>query len=210
MLCLSTANIVVDKAKKKCSYPSPRKDPHLDNINCGLFAHPINQHVYWSGFDLGASSCPQAESWSANTVKASASAAAAAAAASTAAVAATKRASSASLPLFALSPPAEMDYIASPPITHPQMVRPLLVLPVVSPVVWHLLSMLRIFTSSTIVRCVPSCLCAMALSTMMEYLPLIYLQCRGRQSSREIIHCLLPPPTWLEAVKASYSVISNV
>ena len=91
MLCLSTANIEVDKAKKKCSYPSPRKDPHLDNINCGLFAHPINQHVYWSGFDLGASSCPQAESWSANTVKASASAAAAAAAASTAAVAATKR-----------------------------------------------------------------------------------------------------------------------
>ena len=38
----------------------------------------------------------------------------------------------------------------------PQMVlRPLLVLPVVSPVVWCLLSMLRIFAASTIVRCVP-------------------------------------------------------
>ena len=68
-----------------------------------------SQHVYWSGFDL------QAERRSANTAKAPASAAAAAAAASTAAAAATHWALSASPPFFALSPPAEMDSIASPP-----------------------------------------------------------------------------------------------
>jgi hypothetical protein len=53
-LFLSTLNIV-------CSYPVPskkqRKNPHFDNINCGLFAHPISQHVCWSGFVLGGSSC---------------------------------------------------------------------------------------------------------------------------------------------------------
>ncbi len=64
---------------------------------------------------LEARRAAQAERRSANTATAAASAAAAVVAASTAAAAATKQASSASLPLFALSPPAEMDYIASLP-----------------------------------------------------------------------------------------------
>ncbi len=46
-----------EQSKKECSYPVPskkqRKNPHFDNINCGLFAHPIGQHVSWSGFVLG-------------------------------------------------------------------------------------------------------------------------------------------------------------
>jgi hypothetical protein len=67
------------------------------------------------GLSLEARHAAQAERRSANTATAPASAAAAAAAASTAATAATKRASSASPPLFTLSPPAEMDSIASPP-----------------------------------------------------------------------------------------------
>jgi hypothetical protein len=67
------------------------------------------------GLTLDARRAAQVERRSANTAKAPASAAAAAAAASTAAAAATKWALSASQPLFALSPPVEMDSIASPP-----------------------------------------------------------------------------------------------
>ncbi len=67
------------------------------------------------GLTLDASRVAQVERRSANTAKAPAFAAAAAAAASTAAAAATERALSASQPLFALSPPAKMDSIASPP-----------------------------------------------------------------------------------------------
>ncbi len=67
------------------------------------------------GLSLEARHAAQAERWAANTATAAASAAAAAAAASTAAAAATERVSSASLPLFALLTPAEMDSIASPP-----------------------------------------------------------------------------------------------
>ena len=58
------------------------------------------------GLSLEARHAAQAERRSANTATAPASAAAAAAA---------ERASSASPPFFALSPPAEMDSIASPP-----------------------------------------------------------------------------------------------
>ncbi len=67
------------------------------------------------GLSLEACHAAQAERRAANTATAAASAAAAAAAASTASAAATERASSASPPLFALSPPAEMDSIAPPP-----------------------------------------------------------------------------------------------
>ena len=67
------------------------------------------------GLTLEAHHATQAERQSANTTKAPTSAAAAAAAASTAAAAATEQASSASPPLFTLSPPAEIDSIASPP-----------------------------------------------------------------------------------------------
>jgi len=68
------------------------------------------------GLFLEARCTAQAERQSANTATAPASVAAAAAAASTtAAAAANERASSASLPLFALSPTAEMDSIASLP-----------------------------------------------------------------------------------------------
>ena len=67
------------------------------------------------GLTLDARRAAQVERQSANTAKAPASAAAALAAASTAAAAATERALSASQPLFALSPPAVMDFIASPP-----------------------------------------------------------------------------------------------
>ncbi len=67
------------------------------------------------GLSLEARCAAQAERRAANTTTAAASEAAAAAAASTAAAAATERAKSASPPLFALSPPAKMDSIASPP-----------------------------------------------------------------------------------------------
>jgi hypothetical protein len=67
------------------------------------------------GLSLEARCAAQAERRAANTATAAASEVAAVAAPSTAAAAATERASSASLPLFALSPPAEMDSIASPP-----------------------------------------------------------------------------------------------
>ena len=67
------------------------------------------------GLSLEACHAAQAERQAANTATAAASAAAAAAAESTAAAAATERALSASQPLFALSPPVEMDSIASPP-----------------------------------------------------------------------------------------------
>jgi hypothetical protein len=60
MLFLSTKNIVADRAKNVRTLLPPKKqkkDPYFENINCGLFAHPISQHVYWSGFVLGGSSC---------------------------------------------------------------------------------------------------------------------------------------------------------
>jgi hypothetical protein len=75
------------------------------------------------GLSLEACHATQAERWAANTATAATSEAAAAAANSMAAAAAdstaaaaalTKRASSASWPFFALSPPAKMDSIAPP------------------------------------------------------------------------------------------------
>ena len=58
MLCLSTTNILVERANKDvCTLFPPkkqRKDPHFDK--CWLFAHPISQHVY-RGFVFGGSSC---------------------------------------------------------------------------------------------------------------------------------------------------------
>jgi hypothetical protein len=78
--------------------------PPLRNLL--LFAHSISQHVYIKGLSLEACHAAQAERRSANTATESASVAAAAAA---------ERASSAYPPFFALSPPAEMDSIASPP-----------------------------------------------------------------------------------------------
>ena len=86
---------------------------------------------------LEACRAAQAQRRSANTATVAVSAAAAAAAVSTAATAATEQASSASSPLFALSPPAKVDYITSPPT--PASADGLLV----SPVVWRLLSMQR-------------------------------------------------------------------
>ncbi len=67
------------------------------------------------GLSLEAHCSAQAERRTANTATTAASEASAAAADSMAAAAATERASSASPPLFALSPPAKMDSIASPP-----------------------------------------------------------------------------------------------
>jgi hypothetical protein len=67
------------------------------------------------GLSLEAHLAAQAERRAANTTMAAASEVAAAAADSTAVAAAlTERASSASRPFFALSPPAEMDSIAPP------------------------------------------------------------------------------------------------
>jgi hypothetical protein len=101
------------------------------------------------GLSLEARHAAQAERRAANTATAAASAAAAAAAAaaadstaaatadSTAAAAVTERASSASLPFFALSPPAEMVSVASPLVLvyaedfyleHNRSVRALLIL----------------------------------------------------------------------------------
>ena len=106
---MSTTNIVVDRAKKnvRTLFPPFLILLFVDSPHLSLF---IGQ-----GLTLDARHAAQAERRSANTAKAPASAAAAAAAASTAAAAATERALSASLPFFALSPPAEMDSIASPP-----------------------------------------------------------------------------------------------
>ena len=74
--------------------------------------------IIGQGLSLEARRAAQAERRSANTATVPASVAAAAAAASTtAAAAANERASSASPPLFALSPTAEMDSIASLPTT---------------------------------------------------------------------------------------------
>jgi hypothetical protein len=79
------------------------------------FLTPSASMFIGQGLTLEAHHAAQAERQSANTTKAPASAAAAAAAASTAAAAATEQASSASPTLFTLSPPAEIDSIASPP-----------------------------------------------------------------------------------------------
>ena len=55
-LCLSTTNIVIGgQSKKICAPCSLKKKKKY--IYCGLFAHPISQHVYWSRFDLGGWSC---------------------------------------------------------------------------------------------------------------------------------------------------------
>ena len=70
---------------------------------------------FGQGLSLEACHAAQAERRSANTAMAPASAAAAAAFASTVTAVVTKRAFSASTPVFALSPPAKMDSIASLP-----------------------------------------------------------------------------------------------
>ena len=87
------------------------------------------------GLSLEARHAAQAERRAANTATAAASEVAAAVANSMAAAAATERASSASPPLFALSPPAEMDSIAPPLVYaeefylgHNRSVRALLIL----------------------------------------------------------------------------------
>jgi hypothetical protein len=108
------------------------------------------------GLSLEARHAAQAERRAANTAMAAASAAAAAVAASTG----LRRRPSGlrqRLRRYSLSPhlPKWIPLPLRQP-ARPQMVRPLLVSPVVLPVVWPLLSMRRIFTSSTIVRCVPS------------------------------------------------------
>jgi len=108
---MTTTNIVVDRAKKNVRTLFPPflillfvDSPHQSRMFIG------------QGLSLEARRAAQAERRSANTATASASVAAAAAAASTtAAAAANERASSASPPLFALSPTAEMDSIASLP-----------------------------------------------------------------------------------------------
>ena len=99
------------QSKKECSYPVPSI---FDIIICGFT--PSVRMFIGQGLSLEARRAAQAERRSANTTTAPASVAAAAAAASTtAAAAANERASSASPPLFALSPTAEMDSIASLP-----------------------------------------------------------------------------------------------
>ena len=101
------------QSKKECSYPVPSI---FDIIICGFT--PSVRMFIGQGLSLEARRAAQAERRSANTATAPASVAAAAAAASTtAAAAANERASSASPPLFALSPTAEMDSIASLPTT---------------------------------------------------------------------------------------------
>jgi len=99
------------QSKKEYSYPVPSI---FDFIFCGFT--PSVRMFIGQGLSLEARRAAQAERRSANTATAPASVAAAAATASTtAAAAANERASSASPPLFALSPTAEMDSIASPP-----------------------------------------------------------------------------------------------
>ena len=121
------------------------------------------------GVSLEARYAAQAERRAANTAMAQASASAAAAA---------ERASSASP--TCLSPIAEMDSIASPRPTGTSADCPSGA-SIADDLTdrWRLLSMLRIFTSSKIVPCVPSWFCAMALCTMMERLPSIYFQRPG-------------------------------
>jgi len=102
---------VVDRAKKnvRTLYPVPsekqRKETHFDKI-VDYFLLTPSVSMFIEGLSFDAHHAALAERRSANTATATASAAAAAAA---------ERASSASLPFFALSPPAEMDSIASPP-----------------------------------------------------------------------------------------------
>jgi hypothetical protein len=100
------------QSKKERSYPVPSI---FDIIICGFT--PSVRMFIGQGLSLEARRAAQAERRSADTAKAPTSVAAAAAAASTAAAAANERASSASPPLFALSPTAEMDSIASLPTT---------------------------------------------------------------------------------------------
>jgi hypothetical protein len=99
------------QSKKECSYPVPSI---FDIIICGFT--PSVRMFIGQGLLLEADRAAQAERRSANIATAPASVAAAAAAASTTAAAvANERASSAYPPFLALSPPAEMDSIASLP-----------------------------------------------------------------------------------------------
>jgi len=91
----------VDRAKKK----KYREKIHIFLINNVDYLLTTSVSMFIEGLSLEARHAAQAERRSANTATAPASAAAAAAA---------ERALSASLPFFALSPPAEMDSIASP------------------------------------------------------------------------------------------------
>jgi hypothetical protein len=117
----------------ECSYPVPSKKQKIHiSINVDYYLLTPSVSMFIEGLSLEACHAAQAERRSANTATAPASVAAAAAA---------ERALSASPPFFALSPPAEMDSIASPPTPRPPMDRPL-----PSPVVWRLLSMLRILS----------------------------------------------------------------
>ena len=141
------------QSKKECSYPVPSI---FDIIICGFT--PSVRMFIGQGLSLEARRAAQAERRSANTATASASVAAAAAAASTTAAAAGRTSGLRQRLRHYLLSPQLPKWIPLPLYqpARPQMVlRPLLVLPVVSPVVWCLLSMLRIFAASTIVRCVP-------------------------------------------------------
>jgi hypothetical protein len=95
------------QSKKECSYPVPSKKQRKIpiSINVGYLLTP-SVSMFIEGLSLEARHAAQAERRSANTAMAPASAAAAAAA---------ERALSASPPFFALSLPAKMDSIASPP-----------------------------------------------------------------------------------------------
>jgi hypothetical protein len=104
---MSTTNIVVDRAKKNVRTlfpPKNREKIHIP-INVDYLLTP-SVSMFIEGLSFEARHAAQVERRSANTDTATASAAAAAAA---------ERASSVSPPSFALSPPAEMDSIASPP-----------------------------------------------------------------------------------------------
>ena len=108
MLCLSTTNIVVDRAKKnvRSLFPPKNREKIHISINVDYYLLTPSVSMFIEGLSLEACHAAQAERRSANTATAPASAAAAAAA---------ERASSASPPFFALSPPAEMDSFASLP-----------------------------------------------------------------------------------------------
>jgi hypothetical protein len=106
-LCLSTTNIVVDRAKKnvRTLFPLKKQRKIPISINVEYLLTP-SVSMFIEGLSLEARHAAQAERRSANIPTAPASAAAAAAA---------ERALSASPPFFALSLPAKMDSIASPP-----------------------------------------------------------------------------------------------
>ena len=97
---------MVDRAKKNVRTlfpPKTREKIHI-SINVDYLLTP-SVSMFIEGLSLEARHAAQAERRSANTATAPTSVAAAAAG---------ERASSASPPFFALSPPAEMDSIASP------------------------------------------------------------------------------------------------